>query len=147
MAARTCPLPRDPVPTLLAAGDEALAHFVRRDLLGEDPGPASVLWALPEPQRLLRKQQPDGSWRYPGGNPDSTTGSNYAVLETFRSLSALVEMYGFDRSHPALQAAAEYLFSHQTSEGDIRGILGNQPAHALLSRRDPRAADPGRICR
>lgn len=117
---------RDPVPPLLAAGDPALAYFVQRDLLGEPVGPASALWELPEPQRLLRRQQADGSWCYPGGNPASTPGSNYAVLETFRSLGVLVEMYGFDRSHPALQAAAEYLFSCQTAEGDIRGILGNQ---------------------
>jgi len=117
---------RDPVPALLAAGDVALAYFVCRDLLGEPVGPASVLWELPEPQRLLRKQQVDGSWRYPGGNPASTPGSNYAVLETFRSLGILVEKFGFDHTHPAMQAAADYLFACQTAEGDIRGILGNQ---------------------
>ncbi len=120
------PVPRDPIPALLAAGDSALTYFVRGDLLGEPVGPASVLWELPEPQRLLRKQQADGSWRYPGGNPASTPGSNYAVLETFRSLGILVEMYGFERSHRALQGAAEYLLSCRTAEGDIRGILGNQ---------------------
>ena len=85
-----------------------------------------MLWELPEPQRLLRKQQADGSWRYPGGNPASTPGSNYAVLETFRSLAILVEKFGFDRSHLAVRVAAEYLFSCQTAEGDLRGILGNQ---------------------
>ena len=117
---------RNPVPALLAAGDTALAYFVRRDLLGEPLGPASMLWELPEPQRILRKQQADGSWRYPGGNPASTPGSNYALLETFRSLGILVEKFGFDRGHPAIRAAADYLFSCQTAEGDIRGILGNQ---------------------
>lgn len=120
------PGPRDPAPALLAAGDVALAYFVRRDLLGESVGPVSALWELPEPQRLLRKQQADGSWRYPGGNPATTPGSNYSVLETFRSLGILVEMYGFDHRHPAIRAAADYLLSCQTSEGDIRGILGNQ---------------------
>jgi hypothetical protein len=120
-------LRRDPAPVLLSTGDPALAYFVRRDLVAEEElKPASMLWQLPEPQQLLRKQQADGSWRYPGGNPASTPGSNYAVLETFRSLGVLVELYGFDRSHPALAAAAEYVFSCQTAEGDIRGILGNQ---------------------
>lgn len=117
---------RDPGTVLLAAGDAALTYFVRRDLLGEETGPVDVLWELAEPQRLLRRQQPNGAWRYPAGNPETTPGSNYAVLETYRNLGLLVEMYGFDRRHPALQAAAEYLLSCQTPEGDIRGILGNQ---------------------
>lgn len=119
-------LSRDPIAALLAGGDAALAYFMRRDLLDEEVGPVAALWELPEPQRLLRKQQVNGSWRYPGGNPESTPGSNYAVLETFRSLGILVEIYGFDRSHPSLAAAAEYLFSCRSAEGDIRGILGNQ---------------------
>jgi hypothetical protein len=38
----------------------------------------------------------------------------------------LVEMAGLQREHPALARAAEYIFSCQTGEGDIRGILGNQ---------------------
>jgi hypothetical protein len=126
MTARNSPLPRDPIPALMSAGDKALSYFVRRDLLEEDPGPATVLWELPEAQRLLRKQQADGSWRYPGGNPETTPGSNYAVLETYRSLGLLVETYGFDCRHPALRAAAEFLLSCRTAEGDIRGILGNQ---------------------
>jgi hypothetical protein len=127
MTGWTDSLCRDVVPRLLSAGDPALAYFVRRDLLAErQPGPVQALWELPQPQRLLRKQQADGSWRYPGGNPETTPGSNYAILETYRNLRVLVEMYGFDRSHPALSAAAQYVFSCQTSEGDIRGILGNQ---------------------
>jgi hypothetical protein len=35
-------------------------------------------------------------------------------------------MYGVHRDHPTLRKAAAYLFSCQTPEGDIRGILGNQ---------------------
>ena len=119
-------LRRDPVPVLLTADDLALIYFVRRDLCGEEIGAITSSWELLEPRRLLRKQRTDGSWRYAGGNPETSSGSNYAVLETYRSLGVLVEMYGLDRSHPKLAAAAEYIFSCQTAEGDIRGVLGNQ---------------------
>jgi hypothetical protein len=49
-------------------------------------------------------------------------------IETFRQLAILVEQYGFTREHPAIERAAHYLLSFQTSEGDIRGIYGNQYA-------------------
>jgi hypothetical protein len=40
----------------------------------------------------------------------------------------LVEQYGFTREHPQAQKAAEFLFSCQTHDGDIRGFLANQYA-------------------
>jgi hypothetical protein len=41
-------------------------------------------------------------------------------------LGLLVEKFGFLRTHPGLGRAAEFLFAHQTAEGDFRGIYGNQ---------------------
>jgi hypothetical protein len=38
----------------------------------------------------------------------------------------LVEKYGMTRDQSAMRRAAEYLFLHQTDEGDFRGIYGNQ---------------------
>ncbi len=116
----------DPLPTLLSAGDQALAFFARRDLLDEAVGSEEALWTLPAAQKLLGKQQPDGSWRYPGRNRDRFPETNYDLLETFRSLRVLVEQYGVHRAHPAMARAAEYLFACQTEDGDIRGILGSQ---------------------
>ena len=29
---------------------------------------SSALWALPEARKIVARQNPDGSWRYPGGN-------------------------------------------------------------------------------
>ncbi|HSJ57522.1 MAG TPA: hypothetical protein VLC95_10095 [Anaerolineae bacterium] len=116
----------DPLPILLDWGDTALHFFVRRDLLDEVSGPVDSLWDGPEPARLLRKQQADGSWRYPTKSYDPETGTQYDLLETYRNLRVLVEIYGFDRNHPALVKAAEYVLSYQTEEGDIRGIIGNQ---------------------
>jgi len=51
---------------------------------------------------------------------------NYELLETWRNLRILVEMYGMDRTHPNVEKAAEFIFGCQTEEGDIRGILSNQ---------------------
>jgi hypothetical protein len=116
----------DPLPTLLASGDQAIAHFARRDLLREDPGPADALWTLPAAQRILKVQQEDGSWRYPGRNRQIYTETNYDLLETFRQLGILIEKFALDRRHPAVEKAAGYLFSCQSEEGDIRGILGTQ---------------------
>jgi hypothetical protein len=119
-------LPVDPVPGLLGPADEALAYFVQRDLLDEQAGPAEALWQLPGALKLVRKQQADGSWRYPGKNRDIYVETNYDLLETFRSLGQLVGKYGFHRQHPAVWGAAEYILTCPAVEGDIRGILGTQ---------------------
>ncbi len=116
----------DPLPALLAWDDPALHYFVRRDLLDDPPGPVASLWETSGAVRLIRRQQADGSWRYSGKSYDPETGTQYDLLETYRSLRLLVEMYGFDHGHPALRKAAEYILTYQTDEGDIRGIIGNQ---------------------
>ncbi len=116
----------DPLPVLRIWPDSALAYFIQRDLLEEPVGPIAALWELPQARLLADRQQADGSWRYPGKSGHPAPDTNYALLETYRSLRLLVEMYGFQREHPALARAAEYAFSCQTPEGDLRGILGNQ---------------------
>ena len=115
-----------PLPALLAWDDAALGYFVRRDLLEEAVAPVETLWETKAALKLAQAQQPDGAWRYPGKSYDAQTGTNYNLLETYRTLRILVEMFGFHRAHPALQKAADYVFSCQTAEGDIRGIIGNQ---------------------
>lgn len=116
----------NPLPALLAWDDPALRYFVRRDLLDEPAGPVEALWQAPAAVALLQKQQADGSWRYSGKSYNPETGTRYDLLETYRSLRLLVEMYGFHGEHPALHPAVEYVLAYQTDEGDIRGIIGNQ---------------------
>jgi hypothetical protein len=108
---------------LLALPDQALHYFAQRDLLGDVEAAADTLWTLPIPPRLLKRQQKDGSWRYPRPTAEYF---NHDLIETFRNLGILIEMYGFRIEHPAIRRAAEYIFSCQTSEGDIRGVLGTQ---------------------
>jgi hypothetical protein len=126
----------DPIPVLLASESLAVRFFAQRDLRDQHYGQAERLSELPGAVMLLRKQREDGAWRYPGQNRKKRPEINYDLLETYRSLSQLVDKYGLDRRHPAVQAAAEYVFSCQTDEGDIRGILGTQYMpyyHAIIT--------------
>jgi squalene cyclase len=85
------------------------------------------LWQLSAVTSLIRRQQSDGSWKYPGGGkPHLRAQEDYNQLETYRILGELVEKYGMDKRHPAIEKAAVYLFSRQTGEGDFRGIYGTQ---------------------
>lgn len=119
-------LKRNPVPGLYENIDKPLEYYVNRDLLGIAVSPITDLWELPGAIQIVKKQRDDGSWKYPGKIYDSVPDQNYSLLETFRNLRILVEMYGFTRDHLAIQKAAEFVFSCQTKEGDIRGILGSQ---------------------
>jgi len=116
----------DPVPPLLSCGSEAVAYFAARDLEDEIVPPVRRLWSLPEVERVLRRQRDDGSWRYAGSRREVRSPQEYDQLETYRVLGWLVEKYGMDDRHPAITAAAEFLFSFQTEEGDFRGIYGRQ---------------------
>jgi len=115
----------DPLPSLIEGKNSAITLFAKRDLLGEAIR-VEDLWGLPEAQKIVRRQKSNGAWTYPGTNKRIRTVENYNQLETYRNLGVLVEEYGFDKSHPSIQTAAEFLFGFQTNLGDFRGIYGNQ---------------------
>jgi hypothetical protein len=114
----------DPIPWLRSTDNRAITAILRRDLGGERLD-TRALWELPEPTRLLRRQQPDGSWPYPTPRPGP---QNYDLYQTLQVLARLVTQFGFDRRHPAIERAADYVFSCQSRDGDYRGIYGRQPA-------------------
>jgi hypothetical protein len=116
----------DPIPILLGGKDPALTYYTQLLVLQDPVADIQSLWDHSAARKLIDKQQVNGSWRYPGKNQDQFLDTNYHLLETYRTLRKLVEMYGFDRRHPGIEMAATYIFSCQTPEGDIRGILGNQ---------------------
>lgn len=116
----------DPLRPLLTSGNLALQYMTRRDLLGEQVGPVLGLWELPTVQRILKRQLADGSWARLGEQKHLAI--NYNLIETWRQSRFLVEQYGLNREHPQVRKAAEYLFSCQTPQGDIRGMLANQYA-------------------
>jgi squalene cyclase len=116
----------NPIHVLAECENEAISYFARRDLLDQPAEPVYALWKLPEVTKLLAKQKIDGSWKYHGGKETIRSQENYDQLETYKTLGILVEKYGFTSEHPAIQEAADFLFSFQTEEGDFRGIYGNQ---------------------
>lgn len=119
----------DPIKPLLESKNEALIFFSRRDLLDEKGLDVEDLWEIPEALKILKKQREDGSWKYPGNSKYVYSDQKgYDQLETFRQISCLVEKYGFNKNHPSIINAAEYLFSFQTNNGDFRGIYGTQYA-------------------
>lgn len=118
----------DPIRGILSSGNAAVSYFVRRDLLGEVVEPLHGVWELPEVEKLLRGQNPDGSWGHRGKRAVAYPSHHYELMETFKRFRLLVERYRLNREHPAAEAVAEYLFSCQTGDGDIRGMIGNQYA-------------------
>jgi hypothetical protein len=121
-------LTTDAVPVLLAAPNQAIDYFARCDLLGEKIGPVVFTWGLSEPQKLLVRQQADGSWLKTGNKIDIFPRYHYHLVETFKRVRVLIDRYEFDNNHPSVRKAAEFFFSCQTEEGDIRGFIGNQYA-------------------
>lgn len=116
----------DPLPPLLSSGDDSIALFAARDLLEQTDVDVQTLWDLPQAKKIVNRQQPDGSWKYPGGTARLRATENYDQIETFRNLGYLVEMYGFTNTNPVIVKASDFLLSFQTDDGDIRGILGTR---------------------
>lgn len=115
----------NPIVPLIELNDKAVSLAAQRDLLDKNISLID-LRQLTEPQNILRKQNKNGSWEYPGAKEHIRTKENYNQLETYRNLGVLIEKFGFTNQHSAIQNAAEYLFSFQTKQGDFRGIYGNQ---------------------
>lgn len=114
----------NPLPLLLSLDNKALLYFVHRDLTDEAVESVTILWDLPQVKKEISRQQSDGSWKYPANKEQAK--ENYNLLETSRVMGHLVEKFGLDNRHPAIQRASDYLFSCQTEAGDFRGIYGTQ---------------------
>jgi len=128
LTSRLSQLKFDPIPTLLSSGNITIEYFTKRDLLEHEVTPITTIWQLPEVQKTIRHQQPDGSWKYVGNKTVNYPKHHYPLLQTWKIFRVLVERYAFTKQHPAAKDAAEFLFSCQTEQGDIRGTLANQYA-------------------
>jgi hypothetical protein len=122
------PLKFNPLQALTMSEDSTVEYFTRRDLLGEPVEPISSIWQLPHVQKVFQKQQSDGSWKDSGKNTVTYPQNHASLVETWKTLRILVEHYELTREHEGARKAAEFIFSFQTSQGDIRGMIANQYA-------------------
>ncbi len=113
---------------LLKCSNPAVLYFSRRDLFDEPVPPAEKIRNLPEVRRITGRQQPDGSWKGPVSKSEVYPKNHTDLVATFKSFRTLVEKYEFDHDSEVIENAAEFLFSFQTDEGDIRGLIANQYA-------------------
>ncbi len=116
---------KEAVKTLLDTGNKALITFTKKDLLGEEVN-IEQLWTMQRVNKILKKQQPNGSWFYPNKKAILRSPTNYNQYQTYKTVTELVEFYGLNKKHEAIRKASEFLFSFQTKEGEFRGMYGNQ---------------------
>jgi len=116
-----------PIKPLLESGDETIIYFTKRDLLGEKIDFIDRFWDLPEVQKIVNRQLDDGSWPTKS-KKEENSGVKYPLIETWKQLRFLIQQYEMNNTHSVIKKAAEFIFSCQTDEGDIRGILANQYA-------------------
>ncbi|MBU1941141.1 MAG: hypothetical protein KKC68_05150 [Candidatus Thermoplasmatota archaeon] len=118
----------NPLPSLLHSKNPAISFFIERDILEKTESSNTVIDTFPHVQKLLKNQQPDGSWLYPGVQRELYPPHHYPLLETWKQLSSLIQQYKLTNENPVVRNASEYLLSCQTDLGDIRGLIGNQYA-------------------
>ena len=114
---------KEAIKTLLDTDNEAIITFTKRDLLGEEVN-IKELWTLPRVEKVLKKQQPNGSWIYPNKRAILRSPTNYNQYQTYKTVAELVEFYGLNRKHETIRKAAEYLFSAR-AYGNSRTMLSD----------------------
>lgn len=116
----------DPIKPLMNSQNKAIKYFVKV-LLELEVGPISYIWKLPEVKNILKKQTENGSFKH-SKKTEVYPEYHYSLVETWKNFRILVNRYRLTKDHPKGKKAAEFIFSCQTNEGDIRGMIGNQYA-------------------
>lgn len=121
-------LPYDPINVLLKSNNDALKYFVKRDILKEEVPAINYVWELEDVKKIINKQESNGAWKYTGKKVELYPPHHYPLVATFKIFRKLVEKYELNKNHVACRKASEFIFSCQTDDGDIRGMIGNQYA-------------------
>jgi hypothetical protein len=117
----------NPIEPLLNSDEPAIQYFTKKVLLKESVGPISEIWNLSEVNKILRKQIEDGSFKH-YKKTEIFPKYHHSLVETWKNFRNLINHYHLTKEHPKIEKAAEFIFSCQTDEGDIRGMIGNQYA-------------------
>ena len=94
----------DPLEPLLNSKYKAVQYFTKRNLLDIHEEPVNTLWNLPEPVKLLKRQQKDGSWKYPGKYPKKISRCKLPTsrdLQTFQARADVAKVVIVGNSKPA----------------------------------------------
>ncbi|MBN1110210.1 MAG: hypothetical protein JXA45_05565, partial [Methanomassiliicoccales archaeon] len=118
-------LERDPTRRLLSSQDAVVKAFVQRHLLDRKLDLREAALNCADVRRILAAQKEDGSWHAPVSKDPA---DHATLVTTFKQFRRLVHRYEIDNSNEAVGRAAEHLLSYQTTEGDIRGMIGGQYA-------------------
>ena len=118
----------NPTNVLLNSNNYAIEYFTKRDLLNEKVESIQKIWELEEVQKILNKQKDDGTWEYIGMKTNIFPKHHYPLVQTWKEFRTLVKNYELNKTNPSCKKAAEFIFSCQSDEGDIRGMIGNQYA-------------------
>jgi hypothetical protein len=118
----------DAISPLLKSSNPAITYFIHRDIQQQNVPPIPTLWKLPQVEQHFIQQQSNGSWTFQGKKRELYPPHHYPLVETWKQLRILIEQYALTNKHNRIQRGCEYLFTCQTKEGDIRGMIGNQYA-------------------
>jgi len=116
----------NPIKPLIESNNKSVIYFTK-ELLEMPVKDISYIWNLPEVQKILKKQEKNGSWSSRTKKYEEY-GIKYPLIETWKHLRFLIQQYNMNKTHSSIEKASEYIFSCQSPEGDIRGILANQYA-------------------
>ncbi|MFP4082343.1 MAG: prenyltransferase/squalene oxidase repeat-containing protein [Candidatus Aminicenantes bacterium] len=119
---------------LLARGNLPILYWLKKDIL-EVPVEREYknLKKFASRIRILKKQQPDGSWSRKKYEGPPRWEKSYYIVETLRNTFKLYN-YGCVIKDDSIQRAVNFLYSTQSKEGDFRGAYLNEYAptyHAL----------------
>lgn len=107
------------------ASQGVLPLFVEKHLLDGNVDTAKAALGCREVRGYLRNQRRDGSW---GPEKGQAPDRHARLVSSFKAFRRLVHHYELGREVPEVARAAEFLFTHQTGEGDFRGMICGQYA-------------------